>query len=185
MTNVARPLTVVGFAGSLNENSSTKVALEITLAQAATHGVDTKLLTLGELRLPVFDPATTSAEAESFASTIYDADALVWASPLYHGSMSGAFKNALDWLELLAKRTPPYLSGRPVGLIATSGGGHALQAIVAMEHVVRALRGWTVPMVVPIERASQALQTHDERALRQLRLLGDEIADAAVRFRRA
>ena len=184
MSTVGRTLTVVGFAGSLNEHSSTKLALEIALAQAATHGVQTRLLTLAELRLPVFDPATPSTEAETFARTLYEADALIWATPLYHGSMSGAFKNALDWLELLSQRTPPYLTDRPVGLIATSGGAHALQAIVAMEHVVRALRGWTIPLVVPIERASLAMQQNDERTLRQLRLLGDEVAVAAARFAR-
>ncbi len=184
MSNGAGPLTVVGFAGSLNENSSTRLALQLALDQAATHGAATKLLHLGELQLPVFDPGKPSAEATAFAQTLYDADALIWASPLYHGSMSGAFKNALDWLEILSKHSPPYLTSRPVGLIATSGGGHAIQAIVAMEHVVRALRGWTVPMVVAIERASAALQQKDPRTLAQLQLLGDEIVAAAARFRR-
>lgn len=184
MSNGAGPLTVVGFAGSLNENSSTRLALQLALDQAAKQGAQTKLLHLGELQLPVFDPSKPSAEATAFAQTLHDADALIWASPLYHGSMSGAFKNALDWLEILAKHSPPYLTGRPVGLIATSGGGHAIQAIVAMEHVVRALRGWTVPMVVAIERASVALQQNDPRTLAQLQLLGDEIVAAAARFRR-
>lgn len=174
----------MGFSGSLNSGSSTQIALDHVLRQAATHGVATELVSLADLALPIFNPAVVSPEAEAFADKLYHADALVWATPLYHGSMSGAFKNALDWLELLSKRTPAYLTGRPVGLVATSGGGHALQAIVAMEHVVRALRGWTIPMVVPIERASTTLQQNDERTLRQLRTLGDEVAAAAVRFRR-
>lgn len=40
---------------------------------------------------------------------------------MYHGTISGAFKNALDWLYLLADRDPPYLTGevtRIAGLFA-------------------------------------------------------------------
>jgi NAD(P)H-dependent FMN reductase len=28
---------------------------------------------------------------------------MIWSSPTYHGSVSGSFKNALDWLILLAE----------------------------------------------------------------------------------
>jgi hypothetical protein len=48
-------------------------------------------------------------------------------------------KNALDWLKLLGDRDPPYLTDKVVGLISTAGGVQALQAVNAMEFVVRAL----------------------------------------------
>lgn len=67
--------------------------------------------------------------------------------------MSGAFKNALDWLQLLAQREPPYLADKVVGLISVAGGVQGLQAVNTMEFVVRALRGWAVPLVIPIAQA--------------------------------
>jgi FMN reductase len=45
---------------------------------------------------------------------VYACDAMIWSSPTYHGSVSGSFKNALDWLILLAERDPPYLTNKPV-----------------------------------------------------------------------
>jgi FMN reductase len=50
---------------------------------------------------------------------------LVWSSPLNHGTVSGAFKNALDWLQLLGDHEPPYLTDKVIGLVSTAGGTHA------------------------------------------------------------
>ena len=102
---------------------------------------------------------------------------------MYHGTICGAFKNALDWLPLLADRNPPYLTDRVVGLISTAGGVQGLQAVITMEFVVRALRGWAVPLVLPIPRAGQAFdeagQPRELRTGEQLQALGREVVRAA------
>jgi len=66
---------------------------------------------------------------------------MLWSSPLYHGTISGSFKNALDWLQLLGDRQPAYLTDKVIGLISTAGGTQGLQAVNTMEFIVRALRG--------------------------------------------
>jgi FMN reductase len=52
-----------------------------------------------------------------------------------------------------------------------------------MEFVVRALRGWAVPLVLPIPRAGQAFdeagQPRDARTREQLHALGREVVRAA------
>jgi NAD(P)H-dependent FMN reductase len=75
---------------------------------------------------------------------------------MYNGTISGSYKNALDWLKLLGDRNPPYLTDKVVGLISTAGGMQGLQAVNTMEFVVRALRGWVVPLVMPIAQAWKA-----------------------------
>ena len=47
--------------------------------------------------------------------TFRSADLHIWLTPLYHGSMTGIMKNCLDWLEISAKETTPYLTGKVVG----------------------------------------------------------------------
>ena len=111
---------------------------------------------------------------------------MIWSSPVYHGSMSGAFKNALDWLELLSKHNPPYLTDKVVGLIATAGVVQGLQAVNAMEFAVRSLRGYTHPLTAPIDRAWQLFdksgQFSDEATITRLRTLGQGVARAAMRM---
>ena len=90
------------------------------------------------------------------------ADGLIWSSPLYQGSISGSFKNALDWLHLPSGSV--YLTDRVIGLISAAGGTQGLQAINTMEFSVRALRGWAVPFVVPVSSAARLFD--DEGRLR-------------------
>jgi FMN reductase len=122
-----------------------------------------------------------------FADAMYACDAMIWSTPTYHGSISGSFKNALDWLILLAERDPPYLSGKPVGLVATAGGIQGLQAVNSMDFIARALRAWSVPLVQPVAQASQSFgedgQLNDQAVAAQLRALGAEVTRAARQFR--
>jgi FMN reductase len=105
---------------------------------------------------------------------------------MYHGTISGAFKNALDWLQLLAGREPPFLRDKVVGLISIAGGVQGLQAANTMEFVVRALRGFAVPLVIPIS-AREAFDGESRLVNRgveeQLRALGREVAVLCLRRR--
>ena len=105
---------------------------------------------------------------------------------MYHGTISGAFKNALDWLDLLSRRDPPYLTDKVVGLISAAGGVQGLQAVNTMEYVVRSLRAYAVPLVVPIaarDGFDEKGNVVDERVRNQLRHLGEEIAAICLRRR--
>jgi len=117
---------------------------------------------------------------------VYACDAMIWASPTYHGSVSGAFKNALDWLILLAERTPPYLSNKPIGLVSTAGGVQGLQAVNTMDFIARSLRGWSVPLVIPVPQSWRTFDPGghlvDEAIGDQLRALGAEVVRAARQF---
>jgi FMN reductase len=131
------------------------------------------------------DPPQAAMDA---AETMWRADGLIWSSPLYHGTISGSFKNALDWLQLLAKKEPPFLTDKIVGLISAAGGVQGLQAINTMEFVVRALRGWAVPLMVPVARAYQAFsdgRANDPMVDQQLRALGREVASVCLHRREA
>src|SRR5258708_4539964 len=180
-------LTIVGLGGSLAKHSSSLSALSVALEGAREHGADVRLFDLRELNLPMFVPDAdpTPAAARELCDAVFAARGMLWSSPLYHGTVSGSFKNALDWLQLLSDRNPPYLTDKVVGLISTAGGTHGLQAVNTMEFVVRALRGWAVPLVLPIPQAWQAFKdgrVADSRVEEQLRALGRELARAAQLF---
>lgn len=176
---------IVGLGGSLAEKSSSLAALRIALEGAASNGAPTELLDIRELDLPMYVPDLPELPeaVRRFNDTIYEADGLIWSSPLYHGTVSGAFKNALDWLNPLGRREPAYLTHKVIGLISVAGGTQGLQAVNTMEFCVRALRGWAVPLVLPIPRArrvfDEAGKLLDEDVRRELLALGREVARAA------
>jgi FMN reductase len=181
-------LKVVGLGGSLAQHSTSLAALRIALEGAAEAGATTEVLDIKQLSLPIYDPANKKPPESvvKLCEAIYQADGLIWSSPMYNGTISGSFKNALDWLKLLDNRHPPYLTDKVVGLISTAGGVQGLQAVNTMEFVVRALRGWAVLLVMPI---SQAWKAFDENGIpqrselvEQLHALGREVVRGSRQF---
>jgi FMN reductase len=185
---MAKEIKVVGLGGSLAAQSNSLAALRIALEGSREAGAETDLLDIRELDLPMYAPdmANVPPSVERLCRTVHEADGLLWSSPLYHGTISGSFKNALDWLQLLSNREPAYLTDKVVGLISTAGGTQGLQAVNTMEFVVRALRGWAVPLVIPIPQAWRVFdkegQPHDEKITEQLHSLGHEVTRAARHF---
>jgi FMN reductase len=184
---MARSVRVVGVGGSLRAASTSRTALQATLEGAAADGADTQLIWIRDLDLPLYTAEHAIPRgAHEFADTVYSCDAMIWSSPTYHGSVSGSFKNALDWLILLAERTPPYLSNKPIGLVSTAGGVQGLQAVNSMDFIARALRAWSVPLVLPVSQSWQSFDPDghlaDEAIAAQLRALGAEVVRAARQF---
>jgi FMN reductase len=181
-------LTVVGLGGSLAKHSSSLAALKIALQGAEEAGAKTTLLDIRQLSLPMYDPSDEKApdSVREMCDAVHQADGLIWSSPMYNGTISGSFKNALDWLKLLSDRNPPYLTDKVVGLISTAGGMQGLQAVNTMEFVVRALRGWAVPLVMPIAQAWKAFDKQgiptDAQLTEQLHALGREVARGSCQF---
>jgi FMN reductase len=185
---VARELTVVGLGGSLRGGSTSLTALRKALEGASAAGASTATLDLRELNLPMYSPehGVPPAVTELVEATA-TADAMIWSSPTYQGSISGALKNALDWMILLGDREPAYLTNKPIGLVSTAGGVQGLQSINAMEFSVRALRGWAVPLVLAVANSRNVFDVGghliDEAVAQQLHALGTEVARAAAQFR--
>lgn len=178
---------IVGFGGTTSESSATLSALVRVLGAAGAQGATTELLPIHTLDIPMYAwGRAPTPDVQRMSEAFRNADAIVWASPLYHGTISGLFKNAIDWLEILADRDPPYLTDKPIGLIGVSAGVQSLQAITAMEQIARALRGWAIPLVVPVHRAPEVFEkdgaVKDARVDKQLAALGAELVRAATLF---
>jgi FMN reductase len=179
---------IVGLGGSLARVSRSRAALQAALVGAERAGAETELLDIRRLDLPLYnpdEPDPTDAAAR-LVEVSYAADGMLWSSPMYQGTISGAFKNALDWLHVLGERDPPYLHDTVIGLISAAGGTQGLQAINTMEFSVRALRAWAVPYVVPVAAAWRVFdgegRIHDEGVAHQLETLGAEVVRVAGRF---
>jgi NAD(P)H-dependent FMN reductase len=134
-----QPLRVLGVSGSLRKQSRTTLALRLFLEFAGQRGAETRLLDLREVELPLYraDRAEHSQFEQRIATDMDWADAVVLASPDYHGSMSGAMKNFLDyvWEEC---------AGKLFGYICSSHE-KGLTVMEQMRTAVRQCYGWSLP----------------------------------------
>ena len=132
-------------AGRLCEHVANKLS---------ARGVESMEFNIAESGIPLFDVTLnkTPAGAELMNRMFREADVHIWLAPLYHGSIPGVMKNCLDWLELSAKEATPYLTGKTIALVCWADGVQAMQGINAMDAVAKALRAWTLPYSLPIQR---------------------------------
>lgn len=177
-------MNFVALGGSLREQSLSAAALRTSAGIADALGSTTTILDLRLLGLPMYIPdlpidgypLERQAALRHFTEVVRGADVMLWATPTYHGSMSGVFKNAIDHVQMLARDSAPYLQGKAVGLIAV-GDSSPLASMAACVHELRA---WLAPTRVTLrsDDFSADLQLSADRALRQTTRLVHEL----VRF---
>jgi NAD(P)H-dependent FMN reductase len=176
---------VLALAGSLRSSSVSRMALEIAIEGAQRAGGTVTAIHLGEPALPLFDAAdsATSTAVLRFKTLAQKADALLLATPVYHDSMSGVLKNALDFLY-------DELEDKVVGLISV-GGGRAGQGL-ALEHlraVLREMNAMTLNRQVLLSGAADAFDENgvprDTAMATRLRQLGQEVVLRAKLLRAA
>ena len=91
-----RPVVkIVGICGSLRKGSYSMQALQLATQRASALGADVKILDLKEMTLPFCDGGSDYLDypdVETLRAAVTDADALILATPEYHGSISGGKK---------------------------------------------------------------------------------------------
>ncbi|HEY6923556.1 MAG TPA: NAD(P)H-dependent oxidoreductase [Steroidobacteraceae bacterium] len=149
-----RPPFVVGIGGTTEPGSSTERALSLALLAAEDYGATVHMIGGKELAaLPHYRPREIPSKAAmDLLCAVRKADGIIFASPGYHGSISGLVKNAIDYLEETAKDSRVYLDGVPVGLVVTAYGWQATgPTLAALRAMVHALRGWPTPLGAAIK----------------------------------
>ncbi|MFT4197323.1 MAG: NAD(P)H-dependent oxidoreductase [Pseudoxanthomonas sp.] len=141
-------LLVVGIGGTTRAGSGTERALALALRSCSERGAATISLG-GEFlaALPHYRPGAGLTEVQQgLLEVVARADAVILATPGYHGGISGLLKNALDTLEELRDGARPYLDGRAVGCVVTAYGWQAGGTVLTgLRATVHALRGWPTP----------------------------------------
>jgi NAD(P)H-dependent FMN reductase len=143
---------VTAVVGSLRAESYTRQSCRRALSAAESYqGVETDLLDLRELDLPVFDADDREAgDAADLRERVRAADSVLLGSPVYHGSYSSALKNALDYCGF------DEFEETTVGLLCVAGGAFPTTTLDHLRSVARALNAWVLPHQVAVPRARNA-----------------------------
>ncbi len=140
----------------MRERSYSRAVVREALHIASELGAPTQMLDLRALNLPMYVPDFAlpdyPAEHQEAIARLIDAcqtaKVLIWSSPCYHGTVSGIFKNAIDFLELLSEATPAYLNAKAVGIIAINDS----KTFSAMSNSVHELQAWLAPTHVMLTK---------------------------------
>jgi FMN reductase len=161
-----RPL-VVGLGGTLRKDSSTERALRHSLDEVERKGGRTIMFCGADLDLPMYAPheLARTPKAAALVDALRQADAVIVASPGYHGAVSGLVKNVLDYFEDLRGDSRAYLDNTPWGCISCAYGWQAAVGTLGQLRVIgHALRAWPTPLGVAINSAEQIWDAKGELA---------------------
>jgi NAD(P)H-dependent FMN reductase len=172
-------IRVVAICGSLRPGSYTRLALRAALQGAAELRAQTDLIDLSQYNL-VFcsgdkdDPSYPDG-VHRLRRTLQSSQGIILGTPVYHGSMSGVLKNALD---LMGFRE---FEGKMVGLVGVSGGRMgAIHALDGLRVIGRVLHSWVIPEQVSIPEAWKAFDAdgnlHDPELESRLLQVGRQVA---------
>jgi FMN reductase len=163
------PLRVI--LGSTTPPGRLHRALEGAIERSS---VEADLLDLGTLRLGFADgtpPPDLSDDTATTIASIAEAKALVLATPIYRGSLTGSLKNLLDLTPV------PALQGKVVGIVAMGASDHHyLGAERHLRDVLAFFGAIPMPVAVYLNGGDFEAGVPDERAASLL----DELFAATV-----
>jgi chromate reductase, NAD(P)H dehydrogenase (quinone) len=177
-------MRILAVSGSLRENSFNTSLLRAAL-DAAPEGVEVQLWEgIGDL--PLYDEDREQSAPESVRHLREDwaaADAILFATPEYNGSVPGGLKNAIDWAS--RPRLEGVLRNKTVAVVGASTGQFgALWAQQDLKRILGVAGARVVGTEIPVGRAHERFDAEgrllDGEVFAQLRLHLTTLASEAV-----
>jgi azobenzene reductase len=136
-------MKIMVIAGSPTAESRTRGIAHYAAEVLKEMNVEVLYFDVGMDRLPLFTGDAASAENETvkkLAEYAEEADGFFVTSPEYHSGMSGALKNALDFLG------GKYFKNKPSAIAVAAGGGKGgINALANLRTVLRGIYSLVIP----------------------------------------
>jgi chromate reductase, NAD(P)H dehydrogenase (quinone) len=177
-------MRILAVSGSLRENSYNTSLLRAAV-EAAPEGVELELWE-GLAELPLYDEDLDEDVPESVRRMRADwaaADAILFSTPEYNGSVPGGLKNAVDWAS--RPRLEGLLRNKPVAVVGASTGQFgALWAQQDLKRILGIAGARVIGTEIPVARAHERFDAQgrllDAEVFEQLRLHLTTLASEAV-----
>ncbi len=147
------PPRVLLLYGSLREQSYSRL-LALEAQRVLEHfGAETRIF--DPHHLPIFDRSSYEhPEVLKLREWSLWSEAHVWVSPEQHGSMTGVFKNQIDWIPLSDGAVRPS-QGRTLAVMQVCGGSQSFNAVNQLRILGRWMRMFTIPNQSSVAKAWQ------------------------------
>jgi chromate reductase len=178
-------MRILAVSGSLRR-ASHNTALLRAASEVAPEGVDL-LVWEGLAGLPLYDQDLDAGEVPAEVARLReewgDADAILFATPEYNGSVPGVLKNAVDWASRPLREAA--LTNKTVAVIGASEGQFgAMWAQADLRKILGIAGARVVGDELPVTRVHEKLDSEgrllDEELLERLRLVLENLAREAA-----
>ncbi len=156
--DAGHPPRILLLYGSLRERSYSRfLTLE---AERLLRRMRAETRVFDPRELPVADsvPADHPKVAELRALSLWS-EGQVWCSPERHGTVTGVFKNQIDWLPLELRGVRP-TQGRTLAVMQVSGGSQSFNSVNALRVLGRWMRMVTIPNQSSVPKAYEEFDEH-------------------------
>ncbi|QHT58578.1 NAD(P)H-dependent oxidoreductase [Paenibacillus lycopersici] len=115
-------MKVAAIVGSIRKNSYNKQLAEFVKHRYAER-IDLEILTLNDI--PMYNQDTENEPPQAvidFKAKVKSADAVLWLTPEYNGTVPGVLVNVIDWLSRVDKvmiGKPSFIMGASLGILGT------------------------------------------------------------------
>jgi chromate reductase, NAD(P)H dehydrogenase (quinone) len=172
---------ILAVSGSLRADSHNTRLLRAAV-EAAPEGVEVELWT-GLAELPHYDQDLEGLEVPASVARLREewgaADAILFATPEYNGSVPGGLKNAIDWASRPVRASA--LTNKTVAVVGASTGQFgALWAQADLRKILGTAGSRVVGSELPVARAHERFddegRLHDAELFEQLRAALETLA---------
>jgi chromate reductase len=180
-------MRVLGISGSLRADSLNRRLLW-TAAEKLPSGVELVELDPAILKaVPAYDQDddhdAVGDEVVALRAAIAEADALLFATPEYNGSVPGVLKNAIDWAS--RPRGEAALAGKPAAVVGASPGMFgAVWAQGDLRRILGIAGARVIDRELPIGGAEPEMELEPEHHTELEAIVGELLSEAQERFER-
>ena len=147
-----RPRILILYGSLRPQSFSRKLALE---AERLLRHLGCETRVFDPHALPMLDSVDTShPEVQRLRAWSQWSEGQVWVSPERHGTVTGVFKNQIDWLPLEDGSVRP-TQGRTLAVMQVSGGSQSFNTVNTLRVLGRWMRMLTIPNQSSVAKAWQ------------------------------
>jgi chromate reductase len=180
-------MSILAVSGSLRADSHNTNLLRAAV-EAAPEGVEIELLDPALIReLPIYDQDLEDEEVPASVARLREqwsaADAILFATPEYNGSVPGGLKNAIDWAS--RPKFEAALTNKTVAVVGASIGQFgAMWAQADLRKILGVAGARVVGDELPVTRAHERFDSEgrllDAELFERLRLAIETLGSEAV-----
>jgi NAD(P)H-dependent FMN reductase len=172
-----------------------KKLVQLAIPAAEQAGAEVTCIDLKDFPLPVFDEDIETAEghpeaAKKLKDLFRAHDGLLISAPEYNSSISGALKNAIDWISRPEEGRPPLdcFDGKVAGLLSAAAGGlGGMRALPHVRAILQNIKVIVLPQMVGIPAAHDAFNDDgtlkNEQQQKMVEGVGKALAETLIRLK--